>query len=82
MSPNLGSHLELFLDLDFVKGQKLGVYQSSEVIRMRVFTLERNRFLGASIVRYSVGGCNFQQVMKELLNTFDIRMPQVMMKES
>ena len=47
MSPNLGSHLELYLDLDFVEGQKLG----------------------ALIVHYSVGGCNFQQVMKEFLKT-------------
>ena len=36
----------------------------------------------SGIGRYSVGGCNFQQVMKELLNTFDIRMPQVVMKET
>ena len=35
-----GSHLELSLDLDFVQGQKLGVYQSSEASRMRVFILE------------------------------------------
>ena len=36
----------------------------------------------SGIGRYSVGGCNFQQVMKESLDTFDIRIPQVMMKDS
>ena len=36
----------------------------------------------SGIGHYSVGGCNFQQVIKELLNTFDIRMPQVVMKET
>ena len=50
-------------NLHSVGSQKLGVYQSSEV--MRILMLERNRFLGASFVRYLVGGCNFQQVMKE-----------------
>ena len=34
----------------------MGVYQYSEVSRMRIFILKRNRFLGASVVRYYVGG--------------------------